>query len=212
MNKPWEGFYSKHKMHFYTTGNFVLCLKHWFKCIVLKQMRVCGTFADGATTRVIFKKFLLCMSGIQILSPWLGDLVGSGVRQVDNPMPESTISPSQGIWLLDSNNLFLWPGHPWKPPRRDVVFTSIHLFWPLLMFIVQEIWGPEVWRLKNSLSRMFQKRPKGRRSVGPYRTFRRCVWSGRRRNLHYSAFDRGWTYILLEDAYGQLNFTSDWDR
>jgi hypothetical protein len=50
----------------------------------------------------------------QILSPWLGDIVASGIAllfwpaslcslagRYDNPMPESTISPSQGlrIWL-----------------------------------------------------------------------------------------------------------------
>ncbi len=62
---------------------------------------------------------LVVLNSSQILSPWLGDIVDSGiglsyrpaivhrlVGRYDNPKPESTIFPSQGqrIWLRNSEH------------------------------------------------------------------------------------------------------------
>ncbi len=94
----------------------------------------------------------------KILSPWLGDIVDSGIGlscrpaslcsladRYDNPMPESTISPRQGlrVWLLDSDKFFFSICNLRKLPKNVVFVWAKTLIWPLYCK------GQRPWRLKN---------------------------------------------------------------
>jgi hypothetical protein len=86
------------------------------------------------------------MSNSQILSPWLRNIVDSRIGlscrpaslcslagRYDNPMPESTISPTQGlrIWLLDSDKFFFWSVTSESSKKYVIFVWARTLIWPL---------------------------------------------------------------------------------